>query len=214
MLVELANDGYSYEDISTKYIPHKTPEQCSTYHHNLLALSVQGTENPMTGVRHKDIQVAEDETNVDDRRDTTPTPRGLMPLTLTLGSSSRPTTTTTPSGKKSQAPNNHLQNLRTQVIASIERGYITNGGRTKLKNTFNKRGWPKRFTSVAAYNAPPANKGQGWPPEDSQALMIIMEVAEKIPMRVLVEKFFQGRSENAVRNHYRTLVKAGKARSH
>ncbi|KAF2676019.1 hypothetical protein K458DRAFT_397350 [Lentithecium fluviatile CBS 122367] len=99
-----------------------------------------------------------------------------------------------------------LQQHRNSVIQSISRSHIGRGTRVRLKNALDKRGWPKRFTSLANFHAPPARKGEAWAAEDSRALLYIREVAFKIPHCVLAEKFFWGRSEGAVRSHWSNLV--------
>ncbi|KAF2251811.1 hypothetical protein BU26DRAFT_590119 [Trematosphaeria pertusa] len=227
LLLRLVNGGHGFEQIAPKWFPHRTAENCEAYYKYLMkakgptlaSTEASGGEVDAEGDvdMQSDMDIEADMTAADNDDDEDFSPEDhsepASPPHTTQRTARRRRSSATNANPYSAAPNADdeafLESQRSSLIASIDVEELSAGEKTKLKKALDEAGWPKRFTSIADYHAPPPKTGKYWPLEDSRALVAMRETSD-LSFRIIADKFYPGRSEKAVRNHYGTLERGGR----
>lgn len=215
VVLKLASEGHDFKDIAPRLSRGRTPQQIEARYRSLKRqaeasrMSVEFSLVDDDG----DVEMEEEGVQVDAGGDegseyaedtsqavqTPPKPRTTR-KTIPFNSSPVSTSEKTPSS---------IASIRTKLLNSIAPKYLNSDGKKELRKALSKTGWPTRFASVEEYTSPlPAKIGPKWGDQDVEALKCIRETVPSIPYKVL-EQFFPGRSQTAIRNLYKTKLNPG-----
>lgn len=195
LLLRVAQDGTSWEDVCATHFPLRTPEECREYYRFLVRNDAEDdskdakrdnveedNENDQTDYKDKKHQKHDGDPNLDVADDS-----------------------------------ENLTELEIARMDAIERLLPFYGGqdhskvadqRLWLKKALDKSAWPTHLATLEYYKTKGSQvKDRKWLPEDSNALQLIRQLPDPPSNRLCAEVFFPGRNADGVRNHGALLMK-------